>query len=106
MFIEVQDVDPLDVWTLKKELLLVDVRQEDEFFGELGHIPGSQLIQLDQLQDHLKDLPKNQTIVFICRSGARSAHASYQAQLYGLKNTFNMLGGMLLWNKNNLETER
>ncbi len=106
MFNEVQDVDPLEVWALKTDLLLVDVRQEEEFFGELGHIPGSQLIELDQLQDKLKDLPNNQNIVFVCRSGARSAHASYQAHLSGLKNTYNLLGGMLLWNKKKLETVR
>lgn len=101
----VQDVTPETVWENKDKLCLIDVRRPDEYTGELGHIPGAKLIVLDTLPDHIDELPKDQTIVFICRSGGRSGRASGFAFESGLKNTYNMLGGMLLWNERNLPTE-
>ena len=101
----VQDVTPEIVLANKEQLCLIDVRRPDEYTGELGHIPGAKLIVLDTLPDHLSELPTDQTVVFICRSGARSGRASAFAFESGLKNTYNMLGGMLLWNEKQLPTE-
>lgn len=104
-FSTVQDVNPDVVWANKDQLCLIDVRRPDEYVGELGHIPGAKLIVLDTLPDHIDELPTDQTIVFICRSGNRSGRASAFAFESGLKNTYNMLGGMLLWNEKKLPTE-
>ena len=71
----VVDIDPEELVKKKDQVFLVDVRQPDEFHGELGHIPGARLITLDTLSDHMDELPKNQTVVFVCRSGGRSARA-------------------------------
>ena len=104
-FPNVEDVSPEDVLANKDQLCLIDVRRPDEYTGELGHIPGAKLIVLDTLPDHLEELPTDQTVVFICRSGNRSGRASALAFESGLKNTYNMLGGMLLWNQKDLPTE-
>ncbi len=101
----VWDVNPQDVWNFRSQLLIIDVRREDEFYGELGHIPQAQHIVLDELESKIPQLPKDKAIVFICRSGARSAQASMWASQMGLKNTYNMKGGMIRWNEENLETE-
>lgn len=101
----VLDIDPQELWTRKEEVLAVDVRRPDEYTGELGHMPGSQHIVLDQLAAHIDDLPTNKTIVFICRSGQRSARATQFAQSHGLKSVYNMKGGMLLWNQMGLTVE-
>ena len=63
----VSDVSPEEVHSKLSDLKIVDVRGEDEFVGELGHIPQAQLIVLDQLESHVNELPKDQSIVFICR---------------------------------------
>lgn len=101
----VLDVSPDEVNAKIEDLTLIDVRTEAEYIGELGHIPNSKLITLDTLMDHIDDLPKDKTIVFICRSGARSANATAIAKDNGFESVYNMKGGMILWNGMGLTTE-
>mgnify|MGYP001555855645 CR=1 FL=1 len=89
----------------RSEILLVDVRQPDEFSGELGHIPGAQLIPLATLPEEIEKLPNKRTIVFVCRSGGRSGRACAFALQYGLDDVYNLKGGMIHWNELNFETE-
>lgn len=102
---EVFDVDPKEVCDNQEQLSLIDVRGADEFTGELGHIPGSRLVTLDTLQANIQSLSKNKPIVFICRSGARSAKAASLAMSHGYTNVYNMKGGMILWNEYGLDVE-
>ena len=101
----VEDVSPDEVNAKRDNVCLVDVRTKEEYHGELGHIKKAKLITLDVLMDHLDDLPKDKTIVFICRSGRRSATAAAMAKDNGFPSAYNMKGGMLLWNDMGLETE-
>lgn len=105
-FKNVLDVPPSEVNQNKDQLCIVDVRRDEEYNGELGHIPNSRHIILDDLESELANLPQNKTIVFVCRSGARSAQATYWAQEFGIKYSYNLFGGMLLWNEENLECTR
>lgn len=102
----VYDIAPTELHMKMSQVKLVDVRQPEEYEGDLGHIPGSELIVLDTLPDHLGDLPKDQTIVFICRSGNRSGKAAAYATMNGFNNVYNMQGGMLMWNQLLLPVER
>ncbi len=105
LFPKVQDISPKEVNEKKNLIHIIDVRRPDEFCGELEHIPGAKLITLDTLEENQSSLPKDGSIVFICRSGGRSAHASVWAQDNGWQNVYNMLGGMIAWNKQKFETE-
>lgn len=102
----VMDIHPNELNQLKDSVCLVDVRRPDEYTGELGHIAGTQLIVLDTIPQHLQELPKDKTIVFVCRSGGRSAQATAYAKSEGFSEVYNMLGGMLLWNELQLPVER
>ena len=102
---QVRDIEPTELESKLEHVALIDVRQPDEFTGDLGHIPGAQLIVLDTLPEQLHRLPKNKTIVFVCRSGGRSAKATAFAIENGFKNVFNLKGGMILWNELHFETE-
>ncbi len=101
----VLDIDPRELAQKKDQVVLIDVRQPEEYQGDLGHIPGSMLIALDTLEDHLDQVPRNRTVVFVCRSGSRSARAAAWAMENGLKNVYNLKGGMILWNELHLQTE-
>ena len=101
----VVDIEPQDLLAHKTEVEIVDVRRPDEFTGELGHVPGAQMIVLDTLPQHLGELSKDRTLVFVCRSGARSARAAAFAKDNGFTSVFNLKGGMLLWNQLGLETD-
>lgn len=85
---------------------LVDVREQDEYRGELGHIPGSILVPLSTLGTAASDWPKDRAVVLICRSGGRSAKATMQLAAAGFKRVASLYGGMLNWNAKRLSIER
>lgn len=86
---------------------LIDVRRPDEFTGELGHVPGAELVTLGaDLDRFLAEGDRQQEIVFICRSGGRSGRATAQSQALGYDRTANMTGGMIRWNELKLKVER
>lgn len=59
------DVDTLESLLRKNEIVLVDVRPEEEF--NRGHIHKAISIPIEKLKASLKDLPKNKMIVAYCR---------------------------------------
>ena len=101
----VEDVSPDEVNAKISNLAIIDVRSAEEYTGDLGHIRNSKLVTLDTFMDHVDSLPKDKTIVFICKSGRRSANATAIAKDNGFDSVFNMKGGMLLWNEMGLDTE-
>jgi len=88
-------------------LRIVDVRRPDEFNAELGHIKGAAFCTLEtDLEIVLPKLSRQETYVFVCRSGGRSAQATAFAKAQGFEKVFNMMGGMLAWNSAGFEIER
>lgn len=89
----------------KDEVELIDVRQEEEYYGELGHIDGARLSTLQtDFPNEVENLDSEKTYIFVCRSGMRSSRAAVMAQEAGIKNVYNMVGGMLAWNEAGLPT--
>ena len=74
---------------------ILDVRQPDEW--NEGHIPDSTLIPLDQLPNRINELPKDQEIVVVCRSGNRSAQGRDILLQAGFTNVTSMAGGLNQW---------
>ena len=73
--------------------IILDVRTRGEY--AMGHIPGSVLIPLDELQSQAeKRLPKDSAIFAYCRSGARSGQAVALLKQIGYHHVSNM-GGIL-----------
>ena len=101
----VEDISPDEVNAKSDKLTIIDVRRPQEYTDELGHIATSKLVTLDTLMDHIDDIPKDKTVVFICRSGRRSANATAIAKDNGFESAYNMKGGMMLWNEMGLPTE-
>lgn len=105
-----QDWAPLNfsfagIWEITPQALeeasagvqVVDVREAEEFAGALGHIPGSLLMPLGELQLRALELDRARPVVCVCRSGARSAQAVVLLQKAGFTNVANLAGGMLRW---------
>jgi sulfur dioxygenase len=86
-------------------LHVVDVREPSEFQGELGHVPGAQLIPLGQLARRVDEIAKDKPVAVICRSGARSARATLLLKQQGFDRVANVTGGMLRWRAHNLAVE-
>ncbi|WP_298301358.1 metalloregulator ArsR/SmtB family transcription factor [Hydrotalea sp.] len=58
-------LDDLLARSKKEEVILIDVRPEEEY--NAGHIPNAVSIPLSQLKKRLNELPKNKTIIAYCR---------------------------------------
>ncbi len=61
---------------------LIDVREPAEF--AVGHLAGATNVPMSSIEARLAELPRDHTIVFVCRSGARSLKACALAQRAGL----------------------
>jgi rhodanese-related sulfurtransferase len=81
----------------KPKVLLVDVRNDDEVAR--GTIPGAMHIQLSMLPVQYEKLLNANSVVFYCHSGVRSAHAADFAVSKGVKDVFNLVGGVVAWGK-------
>ncbi|HZP44731.1 MAG TPA: MBL fold metallo-hydrolase [Candidatus Binataceae bacterium] len=88
--------------------LLVDVREPEEFRGELGHIPGAVCIPLRELSERVHEIEsyKNRDIVAVCRVGVRSTTAAAILTGLGFERVCNLKGGMLDWNTEHRAVER
>lgn len=88
--------------------LLLDVREPEEFVGELGHIEGSLLVPLDALEHRLPKLGGyvDREVVVVCRAGARSASAGAILRRAGFHVVKNLRGGMLAWAAAGLPVQR
>lgn len=84
--------------------LLVDVRTPQEFASD-GHIAGSRLLPLQVLDQRYEELPKDQPIVCVCRSGNRSQVACEQLAALGYEDLTNLAGGMIGWKSSGLPYE-
>lgn len=73
----------------------LDVRSQDEW--NQFHISGSTLIPLDQLQNRLSELPGNEDIVVVCRSGRRSQSGVTILQQAGFSRISSLSGGLQAW---------
>jgi rhodanese-related sulfurtransferase/predicted transcriptional regulator len=63
--VEAIDRDELLKRLRRRDVVLVDVRPEDEF--EAGHIEGARSIPLDQLERYLDELPSGREVIAYCR---------------------------------------
>jgi hydroxyacylglutathione hydrolase len=102
----IRDIDASELREKLAQVCVIDVRRPDEFTGELGHIAGAKLMTLNALPQTVAQLPKDQTIVFVCLAGGRSAQATALALQHGFTDVYNMQGGMMLWNELGYEIER
>lgn len=80
-----------------ENIVLLDVREPHEY--EETRIEGAILIPLGKLQNNLEGLNTEDKIIVICRSGNRSAKASQLLIDNDFKDVYNMVGGMLEWDK-------
>lgn len=79
-----------------ENLFLLDVRSSMEYQYD-GHIAGSRLLPLNALRSRINELPTDQPIVCICRSGNRSQFACEELAAAGFENVINLSGGMFGW---------
>ena len=79
----------------KEDVVILDVRTQPEY--ESNHLADSVLIPLQELEERINELDKNDFIIVHCKKGSRSIKASNLMVEHGFKNVNNMVGGIKAW---------
>jgi rhodanese-related sulfurtransferase len=105
MFNSIKEVDAPELhnWVKEKhdKMRVIDVRGMGEIAS--GTVSGAEAVPLHTLPVRINEFNRDEKLVFICRSGARSAQACMFLQQHGFENVFNLRGGMMGWMQNGLE---
>jgi sulfur dioxygenase len=96
------EIDPEWVAGNLGHVRVLDVRSAAEFEGELGHLPGAELIPLDELRARASELKKDKPMVVVCQTGKRSAMATVILRDAGFRDVANLAGGMARWRESGL----
>jgi rhodanese-related sulfurtransferase len=76
-------------------VFILDVRTPAEW--QEYHVPGSTLIPLDELPSRLDEVPRDQEVVVVCRSGNRSATGRDMLRQAGFTQVTSLAGGLSQW---------
>ena len=89
------------------DVLLLDVRTPEDYNGEQGHIAGSILIPLEELEQRLGELSDylEKPVITICRTDRKSAKAAQLLAQKGFADVHVAKMGMTDWIKNNYPVE-
>jgi len=90
----------------RKNAVVLDVREESEF--KTGHILNAKNIPLDSLKERIGELERhrNQPIIVMCRSGARSSMACGRLGKLGFPDVHKLSGGMMAWQKSTMSVKK
>lgn len=105
MFNSIKEIDAPELasWVKEKHpnMRVIDVRGMGEIAS--GTVSGAEALPLHTLPVKISELGRDEKLVFICRSGARSAQACMFLQQQGYDNVYNLRGGMIGWVQSGLE---
>lgn len=92
-----KEIDNQVLGTLVSEgpLRLIDVRNPGE--TARGVLPGAESVPLHLLPLRAAEFGSDETLVFYCQSGARSAQACAYMASHGFRSVYNLRGGIVVW---------
>lgn len=91
-----REVNVDEAYELREQgAFMLDVREVSEW--NEGHMPGATLIPLGELPNRLNEVPQDQPIVVVCRSGNRSQTGRDTLLRAGFSAVTSMAGGMNDW---------
>ena len=90
------------------DILILDVRGQEEFSGEHGHIAGARNIPIEELEQRMDELAAcvERPIAIVCRTDRRSARAALLLARQGFSDVHIVRGGMVKWNAASLPVVR
>jgi len=93
----IREISPGELAKFRELPLIVDVRDEDEFFS--GHIKGAKNVSRDLLEETVSEIApdRSSAILVYCAAGNRGALAADSLQKMGYLNVFSLKGGLSGW---------
>jgi len=99
---KVEQIEPSDLYVVSKDIILVDVREPEEFAS--GYINGHEVLTIPRgklefmaIDKIAKEYGDDAKIVTYCLKGPRGSLAALQLQKMGFTNVRNLKGGILGW---------
>jgi len=91
-----------------EDFLLLDVHTADDYVGEQGHVAGSRLIPIEELEQRIDALGDylEKPVITICRTDRKSAKAAQLLAQKGFADVHVAKMGMTDWIKNGYSIER
>lgn len=86
------------------KLRVIDVRQMQEIAA--GTVPKAEALPLHTLPAKVHELSREEKLVMVCRSGARSAQACMFLQQHGFPEVYNLRGGMMGWVQSGFQAQQ
>lgn len=84
-----------------KNIAFIDVRSANEVKEESYKISNITNIPLDNLEDRIKEIPRDKQVILLCESGNRSQKAYNVLKEKGFINMANMEDGIIAWKDKN-----
>ena len=101
----VATIDATDAFErARKGAKLIDVRSDREW--QAGRAKGSRHVTPDKIAADATGLRRDDEVLVICASGARSARAARQLARTGFTNVSNVAGGLHAWQRAGLPVKR
>lgn len=98
----VVEVKPKELYNIADNIILIDVREPEEFAS--GYINGHTVLTIPRgklefmaIEKIAKKYGQDREIVTYCLKGPRGILAAYQLQKLGFTNVKNLNGGILAW---------
>jgi rhodanese-related sulfurtransferase len=93
----IREISPGGLAKFKELPLIVDVREQDEFFS--GHIKGAKNITRSSLEQTVSEIvpDRSSPILVYCAAGSRAALAAEILHKMGYRKVFCLKGGLSAW---------
>jgi len=98
----VVEVNPSELYSIADNIILIDVREPEEFAS--GYINGHTVLTIPRgklefmaIEKIAKQYGQDREIVTYCLKGPRGILAAHQLQRLGFTNVKNLQGGILAW---------
>lgn len=85
---------------------VVDVREQDELTGALGHLPGCAWIPAGEIERVAREVVDDTLLVLVCSDGQRSGDAMRRLAVVGMDWVAAMEGGVQAWKDRGFATSR
>ena len=106
----IEDITPQEAFILiqnnqnNPDFVIIDVRTLEEFVAERIENATNIDFYSEAFRDELNKLDKNKTYLIYCRSGGRSGKALNIMAELNFKEVYNVSGGIIAWNAEELPT--
>lgn len=103
---KIELISPETLSKVNHDIQLIDVRKPEEFSS--GHIENAVNINFydSDFESQLKSLDKTKEVYLYCRSGGRSGKTAKMMKEMGFEKIYDLEGGMINWEKNNMKVVR